>query len=173
MAHTNDKNGKARRVAHVIAGARKHFTNGSEVITLEGVPKTVDAVVGRLQGFVDARTDIVATQTAARNKVAAERAAMPELNADLLAFVAFIKNLLGPNAEALADFGIPVRKRPPPRTAEEIAITVEKRKATREARGTKGPKAKLKVRGNVTAALVVTPKGAGGTNGATGASGAG
>ena len=158
MAKNNNsnRNGKATRVAQVIAGARKHFPNGAETLTLEGAPTTIDAVLTELQGFVDDRAAIVAAQMAARNKVAAERAGLPAMSALFAAFIAFIRNALGPTAEALADFAIPVRKVPAPKTAEQKAVAAAKRKATREARGTKGPVARKAVHGNITAKLVVT-----------------
>jgi hypothetical protein len=157
MAKNNNKNGKATRMAQVITGARKHFTNGSQAITLEGASTTIDTVVNEFQAFIDNRAGIVAAQTAARNKVAAERAGLAAITALFAAFIAFIRNTLGPSSEALADFGIPVRKVPAPKTAEQKAVAAAKRKATREARGTKGPKAKLAVHGDITAQLVVTP----------------
>ena len=157
MAKNNNKNGKATRMAQVIAGARKNFPNGSETITLEGASTTIDAVLTQLQGFVDKRAAIVAAQMAASNLVAAERAGLPAITALFAAFVAFVRNALGPTSAALADFAIPTRKVPVPKTAEQKAVAAAKRKATREARGTKGPVAKKAVKGNITAQLVVTP----------------
>jgi hypothetical protein len=154
---SNNKNGKASRIARVIVGARKHFAVGSQAILLDGASTTVDAVVNEFQAFIDNRAAIVAARTAVRNKVAAERAGMAALDALLQAFIAFIRNTLGPTAEALADFGIPLRKQPVPKTAEQKAVAAARRKATRAARGTKGPKAKLAVHGDITAQLVVTP----------------
>ena len=157
MAKNNNKNGKATQMAQVIVGARKHFPNGAETLTLEGAPTTIDAVLKELQGFVDHRAAIVAAQMAASNLVAAERAGLPAITALLAAFIAFIRNALGPTSAALADFAIPARKVPVPKTAEQKAVAAAKRKATREARGTKGPVARKAVRGNITAQLVVTP----------------
>jgi hypothetical protein len=157
MAKDNNKNGKATKMANVIKGTRKHFTNGSEAIALDGASTTIDAVVNELQAFIDDRTAIVAAQSDVRNKLAAERAGMPAVNALFAAFIVFIRQRLGASSAALADFGLPVRKVPAPKTAEQKAVAAAKRKATREARGTKGPKAKQAIHGNVTAQLVVTP----------------
>jgi hypothetical protein len=167
MAKTNNKNGKATRMAQVITGARKHFPAGSTAITLEGASTTIDAVVNEFQAFIDNRAAIVAAQTTAKNMVAAERTGLPAITALLAAFIAFVRNALGPTSTALADFGIPVRKAPAPKTAEQKAVAAAKRKATRAARGTMGPKAKLAVHGDITAQLVVTP--AGSAEGAPGA----
>lgn len=73
------------------------------------------------------------------------------------AVIAFVRFNFGSDPEALADFGLKPPKARTPLTAEQKAAAAAKRKATREARGTKGPKAKKDIHGNVTAKLVVTP----------------
>jgi hypothetical protein len=157
MANNRNKNGKATAMTQVIAGARKNFPNGSQVITLDGTSTTIEAVVNEFQTFVTNRAAIVAAQTAVRNKVAAEGAAMPALNATFEAFVAFVRQTFGKSSTVLADFAIPVVRTPVAQTAEQKAVAAAKRKATRAARGTTGPKAKKAIKGNVTASLVVTP----------------
>ena len=114
-------------------------------------------MVNEFQAFTTNRAAIVAAQTAVRNKVAAEGAGMPALNALFEAFIAFIRQTFGASSTVLADFAIPVRKTPVAQTAEQKAVAAAKRKATRAARGTTGPKAKKAIKGNVTASLVVTP----------------
>jgi hypothetical protein len=155
--NSNSKNGKATAMTQVIAGARKNFPNGSQVITLDGTSTTIDAVVNQFQTFITNRGAIVAAQTAVRNKVAAEGNGMPALNALFEAFVAFVRQTFGASSTVLADFAIPVRKAPVAQTAEQKVVAAAKRKATREATGTTGPKAKKAIKGNVTASLVVTP----------------
>ncbi|MGD0526196.1 MAG: hypothetical protein ABSE49_13680 [Polyangiaceae bacterium] len=157
MASNNNKNGRATRMTQVIAGARKNFPNGSQVITLDGTSTTIDAVVNELQTFIANRAAIVAAQTVARNKVAAEDAGMATVDALLAAFIVLIRQTFGASSAVLADFAIPVRKTPVAQTAEQKAVAAAKRKATREARGTTGPKAKKAIKGNITATLVVTP----------------
>jgi hypothetical protein len=152
----NTKTGKAARVAKVIAGTRMHFASGSQPVTLEGASTTIDGVVNELQAFVDNRNKIVAARTEVINLVASEREGTAALNALLGAFIAFVRQTLGSTSPALADFGIPLRKARQPKTVEQKALANAKREATREARGTKGPKAKQAIHGNVTA-VVVTP----------------
>jgi hypothetical protein len=82
---------------------------------------------------------------------------MIPLNAFISAFTAFIKAAFRGKADVLADFGIKPPKATTPMTAEQKAVAAAKRAATREARGTKGPKAKKAVHGNITAELVVKP----------------
>jgi len=127
------------------------------VITLDGTSTTIDAVVNEFQTFVTNRGAIVAALTAVKNKVAAEDAGMTTVEALFTAFVAFVRQTFGASSAVLADFAIPTRKVPVAQTAEQKAVAAAKRKATREARGTTGPKAKKAIKGNVTASLVVTP----------------
>jgi hypothetical protein len=89
--------------------------------------------------------------------VAAERDAAPALSAFMNAFESLVRVMFGDDTTALADFGLQPHKRALPKTAAEKAVAAAKRLATREARGTKGPKAKKAIHGNVTAKLVVTP----------------
>jgi hypothetical protein len=157
MGKNNGKNSKATRVGQLIAGAKKHFPNGSTPLTLGGAPTTIDGVTGQLAGFVSNRAAVVAAQAAATTKVQTERAAMPALNALIDAFIAFVRFTFGTQADVLADFGLAPPKSRVPMTAEQKAVAAAKRKATREARGTTSAKAKKAVRGNITASLVVVP----------------
>jgi hypothetical protein len=151
------KNSRATRVGQLIAGAQKRFTNGNQQITVGGVSTTVNAAVSELQTFIDNRAAVVAAQATAKAKVATETAALATLNPFINAFTATVRFLFGTQPDALADFGLAPHKVPTPQTAEQKAVAVAKRKATRAARGTKGPKAKSEIHGNVTAQLVVTP----------------
>jgi hypothetical protein len=159
---TNQPKGKgtrATRAGQLIAGARKHFTNGSQVLTFAGALAnvSVDAAVKELQELVDNRAATTAAQATAKDKVQAEAAAMPGLVAFMNAFETLIRVMFSADTASLADFGLQQRKQPAPQTAEQKAVAAAKREATREARGTKGPKAKQAVKGNIAAQVVVTP----------------
>ncbi|HEY6462017.1 MAG TPA: hypothetical protein VIY73_17745 [Polyangiaceae bacterium] len=154
-----NKGTRATRAGQLIAGARKRLTNGSQVLTFAGALAnvTVDAAVAELQELVDNRAATTAARATARDKVETEAAAMPGLVAFMNAFETLIRVMFSNDTAALADFGLQQRKQPAPQTAEQKAVAAAKRAATREARGTKGPKAKQAVKGNVTAQVVVTP----------------
>ncbi len=158
MTQKTGSNKRATRVAQLIAGTKKHFPNGNQTITLEGASATIDDATKEMQAFVDHRTAVVTAQATARTTVLAERAAMPALIAFIDAFEAFVRLTFGPASAVLTDFGLAPRKAPAPQTAEQKAVAAARRKATREARGTKGPKQKKGIHGNVTAQLVVTPE---------------
>lgn len=65
--------------------------------------------------------------------------------------------MFGNSADVLADLGLASRKTRVPLTAEEKAVAVAKRNATRAARHTLGKNQKKDIKGAVKAALVVTP----------------
>jgi hypothetical protein len=157
--HTLGKGARATRAGQLIAGARKHFPNGGQVLTFGGgaANVTVDAAVAELQKLVDNRTAAAEARATATDKVEAERAATPVLVAFMNAFEDLVRVQFGADTKALGDFGLAPRKTRAPLTAEQKAVAAAKGKATREARGTKGPKAKKAVKGNVKADLVVTP----------------
>jgi hypothetical protein len=157
MSKNIGKTEAATAVTTIIAGARKRIPNVNQALPVGTSTMTVAAVLGQLQTIVDNRAAVVAAQATAKAKVAAEKAAMPALNVILHAFVAFIRFTFGSDPEALADFGLAPHKVPAPQTAEQKAVAAAKREATRKARGTTSAKQKKSVKGNVTAALVVTP----------------
>jgi hypothetical protein len=140
--NTNDKNGKANEVAQIIAGAEKHFTNPAAKVTIDGESTTIGDALAKMQTFVDNRTAVVTAQASAHEKVVTERAQAPALLAFVDAFMAFVRVNLGQSPTALADFGKSPPKKRTPLTAEQNAIAAAKRRATREARGTMGPKQK-------------------------------
>jgi len=153
------KKSVAARAADVAAGMKKRFPNGSQKITFGGgsFEVTVDDVVTNLEEIVTNRAAVTTAKAAAKAKVAQENAKMPALLGLLRALVAFIRVNFGADAAALADFGLEPPKARTPMTAEQKAVAAVKREATRQARGTVGPRAKKGVKGNVQARLVVTP----------------
>jgi len=156
---TQGKGTRAARAGKLIAGARKHFANGTQVLTFTGgfANVTVDQAVAELQSLIDNRTAAVAARATARDKVKSEQAAMPALLAFMNAFEGLIRIMFANDTTSLADFGLTPRKQPTPKKTVEKAAAAAKAEATRQARGTKGPKAKRAIHGNVTATLVVTP----------------
>jgi hypothetical protein len=157
MATTkNSKTGRTTLVGNLIKGSGLHLDPTQKVV-LSGTATTVGAILTQLQSFVNNRNAVVAAQATARDAVATERAQAPALNVVIDAFEAFVRFTFGDQATVLAAFGLTPHKVPAPKTAEQKAVAAAKRKATREARGTMGPKQKKSVKGNVTATLVVTP----------------
>ncbi len=155
---TQGKGTKATRAGQLVAGTRKHFANGTQVLTFSGefANVTVDGAVAELQKLIDNRTATTAARATVKDKVAAERAATPALVAFMNAYEALVRFMFGNDTTSLADFGLAPRKQRAPKTSVDKAAAAAKAKATRAARGTKGPKAKKSVKGNVTG-IIVTP----------------
>jgi hypothetical protein len=168
------------RVKQLITGTKAHYPNGSEQLTIGGATRTVSEFTALLQSFVDLREAVDAAKAASEAKLEAERAQAPSLRG----FIAtFVKGTFGNSPEVLADFGIRPRKAPAPLTAEQKAVAVEKRKATRAARHTMGKNQRKGVKGAVQVTVTTTPlaepqpvvapgNATGGGNAPTGGSGA-
>ena len=156
MGKNDAKSTRAARAGSLIAGARKRFPNGGQTLTFGGgaVTVTVDAVVKELQTLIDNRAATTAAQAAARDKVKAEREQAPALVAFMKAFEDFVRFAFGADTAALADFGLPPRKERTPKKAVDKAVAAAKAKATRVARGTKGPVARQDTVGTVNATAI-------------------
>jgi len=153
------KTGKAivsTRAEDLGAGTTKHYTNPAQVLAFDGASIAVSAVTTKLQRIVTLRANTESAQAAAREAVAAEENELPALLAFMTSYTAFVKVTFGNTPTVLADFGLaPKKARTPPSPAAKVAAAA-KRKATRAARGTTGPKKKLSVKGNVTG-VQITP----------------
>jgi hypothetical protein len=146
------------RAQQLSAGVSKHLANQTQVV-FTGGPFTPAQITTKLQSIVTLRSDVDAAKATTRAKVAAERADTPSLRAFTGALVAYVKVTFGGSPEVLADFGI-VPKARATLTVEAKAAAAAKRAATRTARGTKGPKQKKAVKGDVVG-ITVTPVTAG------------
>ncbi|HEY8039235.1 MAG TPA: hypothetical protein VIF15_05545 [Polyangiaceae bacterium] len=138
----------------LIAGLEKHLANGQ--LTFAGGMFTTAQIVAELQELVDLRAAVNAARAATTTKVDAETAQAPALRAFMNALVQCVRVQFGTQADVLADFGIAPKKVATPLTVEQKAAAAAKRKATRAARGTKGPKARKGIHGAVVG-VVVTP----------------
>jgi hypothetical protein len=138
----------------LIAGTKKHLANVTQVM-LAGGSFTPAQVTERLQELVNLRNDVDAAKASTKAKLAAEKANMPALRTHMDALVTFVKAAFGNAPDVLADFGLHPKARTP-LTVEAKTAAAAKRKATRAARHTTGPKKKLSVTGDVTG-IVVTP----------------
>jgi hypothetical protein len=144
-------------VTKLIAGTKKRFPVGSQVLQFGGTTHTVDQVTSSLQTFVTNRTAVATARSALQVTLDADEAAAPAILALLGEYTKFLRATFGTAADALADFDLTPPKVPAPRTAAEKAVAAAKAKATRAARGTTSAKQKKAVKGNVTATVVVTP----------------
>jgi hypothetical protein len=137
-------------------GTTKHFPNGAQVLQFGGSSQTVADVQTKLALVGTLRNDTETAQATAHAKVTAEETQLPALAAFMSDYVAFLKATFGNTPDVLADFDLASKKAPSKPDAETQLAAVAKRKATREARGTRGSQQKKAIKGNV-AGVVVTP----------------
>ena len=136
---------------------------GQDQMILEGIQKDLQHMPALYLGgktYTPATlTAYIGSRIAAANRIITAKAewlaaikAYKDLDADAAIVVHDLKALVlgafGRESVKLADFGFRPRKKPV-LTPEQKAAAVEKRKATRLARGTMGPKAKLAIKGTV------------------------
>jgi hypothetical protein len=150
-----NKTTEAALAEQLAAGTQKHLSTMTTIM-VGGSTTTPAQAEAQLNALSALRTAVDAARTTLEAKIAAETAQLPALRAFLVAYVAFVRGTFGNSPDILADFGLPPKKAATPLTVEQKAAAAAKRKATREARGTTGKKAKLAVTGNVTG-VVVTP----------------
>jgi hypothetical protein len=113
-------------------------------------------ITSALQTLVSLYAAVDTAKSVWKAKLAAVAAQAPALLSLMAALKSYVELTYSESPDVLADFGLPPKTVTTPLTTEQQAAAVAKRKATREARGTKGSKAKLEVKGNVTG-VVVTP----------------
>jgi len=139
----------------LIAGIQKHFPTGS--LTVGNVVFTVAALVLLLQGQVDAMTAQMTQQKTADDALTALRELQTQNGPTIQALKDLLIAQFGSASQTLADFGLEPRKARAPMTVAQKAAAAAKSEATRAARGTKGPKAKLAIKGTVPAPVETAP----------------
>jgi hypothetical protein len=133
-----NKKNKANLLNHIrqaIAGVQKHYAT-TPTLSLDGASVPTPDVLATLQGAITAIDDAAAAETAFHQAVAAQHAAVAKAEATLS------------KGAARTDFGFAVPTRRTPDEATK-ARAVAKRAATRAARGTKGPRQKAGIKGQV------------------------
>jgi hypothetical protein len=139
----------------LIAGIQKHFPTGQ--LTVGNVVFTVAALVLLLQGQVDAMTAQMTQQKTADDAMTALRALQITNGPTIQALKDLLLAQFGTASQTLADFGLEPRKARAPMTVAQKAVAAAKREATRAARGTTGPKAKLAIKGTVPTPVETAP----------------
>ena len=157
MSGTTSSVSKAASLAFLrafSAGLQKHLANQS--FPVGTTTYTVTSLVQLLGSLIAAIEAVNAAQVSATNAVANLKAMNASASPVVSAVVRVVAAMFASDAAALADFGLKARKARTPLTTEQKAAAKAKAEATRKARGTKGPKAKLAVKGNVTG-VEITP----------------
>ncbi len=158
MSITKVKPSKAKALADVqalIAGTQKHFPNGS--LTIGNATFTSASLVELLKSFADAMAKHDEAKAAAQDALTAFRNVKTRVEPVLQGYRDLLKAMYGNAAQTLADFGLAPRKERVSLSVADKAAAQHKAQATRMARGTKGPKAKLAIKGTATTVPVDKP----------------
>ena len=132
----------------MIDGFTKHQATLPSSFIVGGVPVPTTTIVSTLQSRIAARAAVITGKASYQALVQANRDERDNSQALVSGTREAIKVMFAGQVDTLADFGLKPRKAPAPRTPEEKAASVAKGKATRKARHTMGPVAKLKVTGD-------------------------
>jgi hypothetical protein len=139
------KRQKGEKHRQLIKGVKKHWmTQGTMVFA--GKKYTPAQVLRRLQSFIDEQDTTARKRAEWRAQVKRERALEKELGPLVSGVESRALALYGPEAREVSDFGIQ-RGKPGPKTLPAKVAMVEKARATRAARGTKGKRQRLKIKG--------------------------
>jgi hypothetical protein len=142
------KRDKATTQAHdgqVIAGIKKDLQSATTIMLI-GEAYTPTSLIALYQSRIDAANAVATTKAKYTEAVATYQAINTKGVAVNRAFEQYVVNAYGRTSTVLADFDFTPSKRAT-LTPEQKAAAAAKRLATRKARGTTGPKAKLATTG--------------------------
>ncbi len=143
---TTSNSTKVTKCAQREAAAQQYVPKTGTIL-VHAQQYTQQQVVGVYQACLDTRQTLVNL----RGQVAAALVAKKQADATMSAFdagmEAWVATTYGPKSQQAVDFGY-AKKAPAKLTVKVKAAAQTKAEATREARGTKGPKAKLKITGS-------------------------
>jgi hypothetical protein len=135
----------------VIAGIKADLLQSTTSMPLGGTSYTPASLMAFVQSRIDAGNEVVTAKAAWQAAATRYKGIDKEANVVLRDFKGFVVGTYGEASPRLADFGFTARKYTP-LTPEQKVAAAQKRAATRKARGTMGPKAKLKITGETAAA---------------------
>jgi hypothetical protein len=133
-----------------ISALKKYVTNSKTEIPVGGETLKPAAVIAVFQDSLDTRAAVTATQAGYKSALAARLAAEEKRIVADDALKGWVLNTFGANSAEAGEFGYAPRKAPVVSAADR-ANAVLLAKATRKARGTMGPKAKLSIKGTLVA----------------------
>jgi hypothetical protein len=132
----------------LLAGVQKDLA--SQSFTVNDKPCTAQDVVKVLQGRISKGLAVQTARAALQAATKDFREERTQTAGFVSAFRTIVKGMFK-SPDTLADFGLSPHKSPK-KTLETKVTAVTKTAATRKARGTKGPKAKAKIKGTAPAA---------------------
>lgn len=154
-----NKTQKADLANKLAEGTQKHLT-GMSTLPFGSGSFTPAEVEAKLERLATLRANANAARLLLQECVAAEHQEGPDLLLFMSEYMAFVMAVFARSPTVLADFGLSPRKPRTPLTVEQKVAQKAKSDATRKARGTKGKKQRLAIKGDVTGVVIapVTPK---------------
>src|SRR5579859_1031391 len=149
------KSNEAVLAGKLAAGTQKRLSTIGQLIIGSGT-FTPAQVVSELQSFASLRAGVDAAKAALKAALEDEKSKGASLRTFFNTFIVFVRAAFGNSPDILADFGLEPKKAKTPLTVAQKAAAAAKRKATREARGTKGTRQKALIKGAVTG-VEITP----------------
>jgi hypothetical protein len=152
---TSSKEKKVAQYTTMITGINENV-GANETVGVDGVPTGKTALVGALQAFIDAEAKVVATRASHHEAIVAQKGVIAPAAATYIGVKSFATANYAKQPTKLASFGVEPKARQVPNVSTK-AEAIQKRDATREARGTKGKRQKAKITGETAAAAATTP----------------
>ena len=153
---TNNRTKKQGTDQQVLEGVNKDLTTMTS-LPLGGTTYTPTSLAARIQSRIDQANAVMTAKAAWQHAITTYEATDTQVQVIIHDLKQLVIGAFGATSPKLADFGWSPRKITV-LTPEEKAAAVAKRAATRKARGTKGPKAKLAITGaTAAAAATATP----------------
>jgi hypothetical protein len=137
--------------------AAKKYVPSSGTILVRTKPYTEQQVEDVYQACIDTRANVVSLRGQLSTAVIARRQADAAMAAFDVGLKEWVNLNFGPTSQQAVDFGYAKKTPAKPDVATKAAAQV-KAKATRQVRGTKGPKARRKVTAAPEAASAATPE---------------
>jgi hypothetical protein len=131
--------------AQILIGLKKDLPTLSN-LPLAGAIYSTATLSALVQSRIDAASAVLVARANYAHAISAYKAVSATVTPVVRGLHQYVINAYGPTGTQLADFGFLPTKRAT-QTPEKKVAAVAKRKATRTARGTVGPKAKLAVTG--------------------------
>jgi hypothetical protein len=138
---------------HLVSGLQKHQAAISTFL-IDGKPVTVPAAVAVLQGRINASQAVDPARAAFHVAVQADRDERAQTKSFVSQLTHQIVLLYTYDPVILADYGLVPRKTAVKSPTVKVVAAVKMR-ATRKARGTKGPKARKAVKGAIPATISI------------------
>jgi hypothetical protein len=145
MATTLNRTTTQAQDAQILAGIKKDLPTLSN-LPLAGTTYSMATLTALLQSRIDAANAVLIAKANHAQAIETYQALNTKVTPVVRGLHQYVVNAYGPTGTQLADFGFVPSKRATQTPAQKVAA-VAKRAATRKARGTLGPKAKLSITG--------------------------